>query len=117
MPLRVRVCDLADLPGGPDAGDIGDIGDGALRGFDVPGVTWPIMVARVCGQLVAFAGVCPHADVSLADYGSLAGRELTCRVHGYRFDLHTGRCAHAPKLQLRRYRVTIIDTAVWVDLL
>ena len=105
MALRVRVCRLAEI-----AAD-------ALRGFRVAGVTWPVMVTLVDGEPVAFPGVCPHEDVSLEDYGVLAGAELRCRVHGYGFDLRTGSCAHMPKLSLRRYRVTLIDDEVWVDLL
>lgn len=105
MALRVRVCKLADVAG-----------DG-LRGFAVNGVTWPVMVTRLDGQLIAFPGVCPHDDVSLVDYGVVEGRDLRCRVHGYRFDLDTGRCEHAPGLQLRRYRITIVGDEVWVDLL
>jgi nitrite reductase/ring-hydroxylating ferredoxin subunit len=101
--------------------DLEELAPGELRGFTVPGVTWPIMVAVMDGAPVAFQGVCPHADVSLADYGALArpasGPEVVCRVHGYRFALATGRCEHAPALQLRRYRVTLVDGSVWVDLI
>ena len=103
--LRVRVCELDQ------------IAPGELRAFHVRGVTWPIMVTSVDGGLVAFQGVCPHDDVSLADYGALAEGEVVCRVHGYRFDLHSGRCEHAPALHLRRYRVTLLGQEVWVDLL
>jgi nitrite reductase/ring-hydroxylating ferredoxin subunit len=103
--LRVRVCEL------------GDVTPGGLRAFAVAGVTWPIMMAIVDGQLFAFQGVCPHDDVSLADYGALAGAGVICRVHGYRFDLHNGRCEHAPGLHLRRYPITMIGNEVWVDLL
>ena len=105
MALRVRVCDLDD------------VAPGELRAFAVAGVTWPVMVTIVDGELLAFPGVCPHDDVALADYGTLAGGEITCRVHGYRFDLRNGRCEHAPRLQLRRYPVTLIGREVWVDLL
>jgi toluene monooxygenase system ferredoxin subunit len=103
--LRVRVCDLADVV------------PGELRGFAVPNVTWPVMVTALEGELVAFPGVCPHDDVSLVDYGVREGHEVRCRVHGYRFDLRTGGCEHAPALHLRRYRVTVIGAEVWVDLL
>jgi nitrite reductase/ring-hydroxylating ferredoxin subunit len=103
--LRVRVCQLDQLV------------PGELRAFDVSGVTWPVMVTIVDGEIVAFQGVCPHDDVSLADYGAIAGAEVTCRVHGYRFDVRTGTCEHAPRLHLRRYRITLIETDVWVDLL
>ena len=105
MALRVRVCQLDQLV------------PGELRAFDVSGVTWPVMVTIVDGEIVAFQGVCPHDDVSLADYGAIAGAEVTCRVHGYRFDVRTGTCEHAPRLHLRRYRITLIETDVWVDLL
>jgi toluene monooxygenase system ferredoxin subunit len=102
--LRVRVCTVDEV-------------DDQLRGYWVHGVTWPVMVTRLAGELVAFPGVCPHDDVSLVDYGVLEGGELHCRVHGYRFDIASGRCEHQPQLHLRRYRVTIIDRDVWVDLL
>lgn len=83
----------------------------------VQGVTWPVMVTELDGELVAFPGVCPHDDVSLVDYGVLDGGELSCRVHGYTFDVRTGRCEHNPKLALRRYKVTRISDEIWVDLL
>jgi nitrite reductase/ring-hydroxylating ferredoxin subunit len=106
MALRVRVCTTADIV------------PGALRGFDVPGVTWPVMVTELDGELIAFPGVCPHDDVSLVDYGVLdEGRTVRCRVHGYRFDLDTGACSHMPALHLRRYKITVADGEIWVDLL
>ena len=105
MALRVRVCQLDQIV------------PGELRAFDVAGVTWPIMMSIVEGELVAFQGVCPHDDVSLADYGVIAGAEVTCRVHGYRFDVRTGTCEHSPRLHLRRYPITLRGTEVWVDLL
>ena len=104
MPLRVRVCRRDEV-------------GGELRGFVVPGVTWPVMVAIVDGELVAFPGVCPHDDVSLVDYGVMEGAELRCRVHGYRFDVRDGHCEHMPQLHLRRYRITLVDDDLWVDLL
>ncbi len=104
MALRVRVCRLADIV------------DGRLRAFAVDGVTWPVIVARVGGELVATPGVCPHEDVSLAD-GELRGDAIVCPGHGYEFDLHTGRCAHDPGLELRRYPITVVGDELFVDLL
>lgn len=105
MPLRVRVCDRDQIAAGE------------LRGFSVHGVTWPVMVTILDAAIVAFPGVCPHDDVSLVDYGRLDGHEVTCRVHGYRFDLDTGECNGNIGLHLRRYKVTEIDDDIWVDLL
>jgi nitrite reductase/ring-hydroxylating ferredoxin subunit len=104
MALRVRVCRLADIR------------PGELRAFHVAGVTWPVIVTSVDGELVAVPGVCPHEDVELAQ-GDLAGTTITCPGHGYEFDLRTGRCPHDPGLELRRYPITIVGDEVWVDLL
>ena len=105
MALRVRVCELDQIV------------PGELRAFAVTGVTWPVMVTIADGELYAFQGVCPHDDVALADYGALDGTEVTCRVHGYRFDVRNGRCEHAPWLHLRRYPITLVGREIWVDLL
>ena len=102
--LRVRVCALADVV------------PGELRAFAVHGVTWPVIVTRVDGELVAVPGVCPHEDVALAT-GELCDHEIICAGHGYVFDLRTGRCVHDPGLELRRYPITLIGDEVWVDLL
>ena len=104
MALRVRVCRLADVIAGE------------IRAFPVNGVTWPVLVTIVDREMVAFPGVCPHEDVSLA-HGDLVGATIVCPGHGYRFDLHTGRCAHDGGLVLRRYPVTLVGDEVWVDLL
>ncbi|MBA3820556.1 MAG: Rieske 2Fe-2S domain-containing protein [Deltaproteobacteria bacterium] len=104
MALRVRVCRLAD------------VSIGELRAFTVPGVTWPVIVTYVDGALVAVPGVCPHEDVALAD-GDLDGSAIVCPGHGYRFDLHTGRCQHDAGLELRRYPITLVGDELWVDLL
>jgi toluene monooxygenase system ferredoxin subunit len=104
MALRVRVCRLAD------------VADGQLRAFAVPGVTWPVIVTRLAGEVIAVPGVCPHEDVGLVG-GWLDGATIVCPGHAYRFDLHTGRCAHDAALELRRYPVTIVGDDVWADLL
>ncbi len=105
MALRVRLCQLDEVV------------EGELRGFQVRGVTWPVMITMQAGVMTAFPGVCPHDDVSLVDYGMIDEGEVVCRVHGYRFDLSTGRCEHAPGIHLRRYKITVVDRSVWVDLL
>jgi nitrite reductase/ring-hydroxylating ferredoxin subunit len=104
--LRVFVC------------RVDQIVPGALRGFAVAHATWPVIVTTIDGEYVAFPGVCPHDDVSLVDYGVREENDvLRCRVHGYRFDMRTGACEHAPGLNLRRYRITIEGDALFVDLL
>ncbi|HEY1550086.1 MAG TPA: Rieske 2Fe-2S domain-containing protein [Kofleriaceae bacterium] len=104
MALRVRVCSLADVV------------DDELRAFAVEGVTWPVIVTRTDGELIATPGVCPHEDVALVD-GRLEAGAIVCPGHGYVFDLRTGRCAADPGLELRRYPITVVGDELFVDLL
>jgi len=103
MALRVKVCHLADVI------------DGEMRAFQVTGVTWPVIVTRIDGELMACPGVCPHEDVALWT-GDLTGCVITCPGHAYEFDLRTGACAHDRGLVLRRYPITLVGDEVWVDL-
>ena len=104
MALRVKVC------------NVGDVSDGEMRAFQVTGVTWPVIVTRVDGELLACPGVCPHEDVALWN-GDLTGSVITCPGHAYEFDMRTGACLHDRELELRRYKVTVVGDELWVDLL
>jgi len=48
-----------------------------------------LVLARVGPLVFAVDAVCPHLGGLLAD-GSLAGRRLTCPLHGATFDVGTG---------------------------
>nr|MBA3499216.1 Rieske 2Fe-2S domain-containing protein [Deltaproteobacteria bacterium] len=61
-------------------------------------------------------GYCPHERVSLVEHGLIDRGVITCRRHGYQFDLRTGGCESAPWLRLVRYSVTQIGAEIWVDL-
>lgn len=101
--IRARVCRVEDAV------------EGALRGYAVPGVVWPILVTRVAGEIIATSSVCPHEDVSLLD-GELENGIVTCPGHAYELDLLTGRCLHDARLALRRYKVTVVGDEIWIDL-
>jgi UDP-MurNAc hydroxylase len=51
---------------------------------------------------------CPHLQGELSRFGKIDGSTLTCTVHGWQFDLATGRClvseAQAHRLRSRRAR-------------
>lgn len=44
---------------------------------------------------------CPHLRADLAKFGSVSDGILTCALHGWRFDLATGRCLTAAGHQIR----------------
>lgn len=44
---------------------------------------------------------CPHRNADLSVFGDLDGAELTCTLHGWRWDLDTGRCLSAADHPIR----------------
>ena len=54
---------------------------------------------------------CPHRKADLAVFGELDGDELVCTLHGWRFDLHSGKCRNADDRPLRVRRATPDDPA------
>jgi len=44
---------------------------------------------------------CPHRQADLSVFGEINGTELTCSLHGWRFDLIDGRCLNAENRPLR----------------
>ena len=50
-----------------------------------------VAVFRVQGRLHALDDACPHMRASLADGKIEAGRRVVCHMHGWTFDLVTGK--------------------------
>lgn len=48
-----------------------------------------------------FERFCPHRRADLAVFGTIDGTTLTCHLHGWQFDLDTGRCLTADDRKLR----------------
>ena len=44
---------------------------------------------------------CPHRQADLSVFGEIEGDEFICTLHGWRFDVHTGRCLNAEEKVLR----------------
>lgn len=101
--LRVRVC-RAD-----------EVAPGEMKGFQVDALDHPVLVANVGGVLHATSSVCPHEDVSLLD-GRIDAGCITCPGHAYEFDVATGRCAHDAALALFRFKTSVDNGDLYVEL-
>ncbi len=53
---------------------------------------------------------CPHRQADLSVFGHVEGQVLTCTLHGWTFDLETGRCLTAEDRKLRVRRATDDDS-------
>ncbi|MHB8621181.1 MAG: Rieske (2Fe-2S) protein [Chloroflexota bacterium] len=97
---RLPVCSLGELPPGA--------------------MTWvqhgreEILVANARGHLYAMDNVCSHSGGSLAD-GLLRGCTVRCPLHGWEYDVSTGRCTHVPDERLATFPVVVEAGQIFVD--
>ena len=81
MPNWIRVCSTAELL----PGEMTVVWDGDTA----------ILVCNVDGELYALEDRCSHQDFELSA-GELVGNEITCTLHGARFDVRSGNALCAP---------------------
>lgn len=78
---------------GPLAVPAADVAEGRLTRIEVGGR--PILLTRLNGRAVAFGAACPHAAGDLGA-GQFHRNQIECPVHGYRFDVSSGRAVWPP---------------------
>ncbi len=100
MDSYVRVCRLDDVP--PGAGRAFAVGEGRVAIF------------QVAGRVFAIDDECPHMGGSLAN-GLVHRGQVVCPMHGWPFDLTTGRCPEAPEVAVRAYPADVRDGEVYID--
>jgi nitrite reductase (NADH) small subunit len=98
----VEVCRLDDLP----------VGMG--RPFHVGSRQIAVFRTRT-GKVFAVDGVCPHKGGPLAD-GMIAGDQLVCPYHSFRYDGKTGECDQAGACSITTYPVEVAGNSVRVTL-
>ncbi len=86
-------------------------GKGIVRKFEDDDVA----IVKLDDSVHAFINVCPHQHTPLVDKygGQIAGDELTCPMHGWTYDLRSGRCVNQSG-KLRMLEVKIKDGGVHV---
>ena len=97
---RVPLCAVDDIP----------LGLG--RGFVVGEESIALFRSR-SGRVFAVAGNCPHKGGPLAD-GMLAGDQVVCPLHAFRFDPSTGACDQPGVCSIPTYEVEVTDGLVAV---
>ena len=99
----VRVAALSELP------------EGGALGVEAAGRR--IAVARVDGEVYAFADNCSHRDFPLS-HGEVdaQARTITCEWHGAAFCLRNGEPTCPPAIRpIAVYAARVEDGAVWVE--
>jgi len=102
-----------------------DIKNGKLIRREIAG--HPITLGRdETGQIFALSDICPHRAAPLSE-GCLKSGTVECPYHGWRFDIHDGKCKDIPALcdeqdmkteniKVRTFPAQEIGALIWVFL-
>lgn len=85
--------------------------EGRGRAVECDGAT--VAVFRHKGRWIALDDKCPHMGASLAA-GFVAGDEVQCSWHEWRYSIETGRCPLRPWAKVRVWEVKVEGGAVWL---
>ncbi len=87
----------------------------------LPGTATSVTVAgkdvalfNVDGTVYAMEDGCLHHGSSLG-MGQLEGKIVTCRSHGWRYDVTTGSTVHVPGYGVATFPVKVVDGKILVD--
>jgi len=94
-----------------DACELSAVAPGTARAVRIGGRD--IALFNVDGCIHAIEDSCLHGGASLAA-GKFCGRHVTCRAHGWRFDVTTGALAAAPTLAVPSFPVKVADGRILV---
>jgi nitrite reductase (NADH) small subunit len=95
-----------------------DVPDGGGLGVEVPasgGEVVPVAIFRTPEGVFAIEDACPHQLAPLHD-GALTGTVVACALHGWVFDVRTGKPPVGEFPCVRRFDVRVEDGWVLVDL-
>ncbi len=100
-PEFIKIAELCDLTEGK----------GAVRKLDDDSVA----LVRLGDTVHAFLNTCPHQHTPLIDKygGQIAGEEITCSMHGWKYNLRTGSCVNESG-RLKLLEVQVEDGGIYV---
>ena len=92
----------------------GAVSEGSM-GFFRAGKKSVLLLWPEGGELKAYRGRCPHADVPL-DEASFDGKTVTCPHHQWGFDSTSGKCVtHIVRNELHPYPLRVEGEEIQVD--
>jgi len=91
-----------------------DVSEGGM-GFFQAGKKSVLVVWPIGGELKAFRGRCPHADMPLNE-ASFDGKTVKCQYHQWGFDSASGKCVtHLVRNALHPYDLRVEGDEILVD--
>ncbi len=92
-------------------GNVSELAEG--QGIEKRILARRLAVIKSNGELFGIEGDCKHMKATLAKGGVKDGI-LTCRWHGWQYDLRTGACLTQVGTKLKRYEVEVVDGDIYL---
>ncbi len=92
--------------------EVSEVGPGTAKTVVVQG--HPVALFNIDGTFYATSNVCLHRGGPLAE-GTLDGDTVTCPLHGWEYDVRTGRNLGNPAARLKTYAVRLEGGKVLVS--
>lgn len=75
-----------------------------------------ICIARQGNKVFAFEEACPHRKASLSQGMINKFQEIVCPLHGYQFDLNSGKCQQSQCSDLKIYKTETTEDGLKIFL-
>ncbi|MBU0692282.1 non-heme iron oxygenase ferredoxin subunit [bacterium] len=75
----------------------------------------PFAVFNLDGRLFGIDAACRHMKANLTG-GKLEGSVVTCPMHGWKYDVRTGKCLTQPDSDVNTLPVKIKDNTIWIEI-
>jgi NAD(P)H-dependent nitrite reductase small subunit len=99
MPTYFQAVDLERLP------------PGKSRTVEHQGHRYAVF--NVDGTIHAIDDACPHRGGPLSA-GFVEGNQVFCPLHGWAFDVTTGKCVSNPSRPVRTYKTKVENGHIWI---
>ena len=73
-----------------------------------------IAIFQIGADVFAIRNECPHQHFQLLHQGEISEQTVTCPMHGWKFDLRTGKGIIGGG-NLKKYAVRVVGDDVWVE--
>jgi nitrite reductase/ring-hydroxylating ferredoxin subunit len=74
-----------------------------------------IAIYNVNGKIFATSDICLHAGGSLGQ-GELCDGVITCPLHGWQYEVESGKCMMVPAMKLKTYQVKVEGNGILVGI-
>lgn len=97
----VKICKVSDIP--------------ERKGIRFEIEEYDLAIFKIDGEVFVISNICPHNHTAQMFNGYLMGHSISCPIHGWRFDLRTGKTL-SNNSNIKTFETKIEDDYLLVNL-